>query len=603
MPIRVEHGPNLAAVGQLAYRTGQYEYRNKRRTELERLAMQQAEMRQRAQQQQQQIAATLQGQRMSHMGAMQRLQQAQQFGQINAEQANQWQVQADVQKQQNQVIWGKQLGQNQLDLANMNAGIADQKQIQNIQNAHRQEQAFQNLNPAGEGEWLNIGKQKVAARLDKKVDPAELPGVIAALDAKQAALVDQDEYTYGKKNKVGYEAPDMWDEDGQVTRIRFVPGVDSTGTPIVKYKQPTSRFTTGPDGNQEEIPLTTQEYAEQGNSSVTINGYVIPTEWDEDLGRMKQVQGVKGEMTDERRAQEEEKDRAEAEREAKKKWDFDREKDRQDVVANYDEDDDFDREPPAIVKLALDPVAWRNNFKYPEEPRFDLTETNNPPVPQAQQAQAVPLEQQPVAPPAIGGPVGQQPVAPQGPMAGQPQPVAPEQAQAPVSKEFEAVPVEYHPRKQWGDTPIKSTPEGYKMLGRVSIYAIAQEDQQALYQERQREAKVLPWDSTKQGNVSPGSLANALKRGELEYGAKVDLSKDNSPFAAAWKKATGSDVLVINDNLMWKLLSPGLTEEQQRELWQHMYTQKKEHFEYYGEPGDFPSDNMMRFRERVEWIQ
>ena len=104
MPIRVEHGPNLAAVGQLAYRTGQYEYRNKRRTELERLAMQQAEMRQRAQQQQQQIAATLQGQRMSHMGAMQRLQQAQQFGQINAEQANQWQVQADVQKQQNQVI-------------------------------------------------------------------------------------------------------------------------------------------------------------------------------------------------------------------------------------------------------------------------------------------------------------------------------------------------------------------------------------------------------------------------------------------------------------------------------------------------------------------
>ena len=673
MPIRVEHGPNLAPIGQLAYQTGQLEYRNKRRTELERLAMLQAQMRQKAQQQQNQIAATLQGQKMSHMGAMQRLQQAQQFGQINAEQANQWQVQADVKAQENRVLWGKQMGQNQLDLANMNAGIADQKVVQRVQNAHRQDQAFQNLNPAGEGEWLNIGKQIVAAGNNQKIPPQELDGHIAQLRAQQDALVDQDEMTYGKKNKVGYEAPDMWDADGQVTRIRFVPGVDSTGTPIVKYKQPTSRFTTGPDGNQEEIPLTTQEYAEQGNGSVTINGYVIPTEWDEDLGRMKQVQGVKGEMTDERRAQEEEKDRAEAERERHEKWDFDSEKKRQDVLANYEgPDSHLDEEAPAIVRMALDPVAWRNNFKYPKEPRFDLTETNNPPVPQAQQNQvvplddaapAVPLEQQPVAPvapQAIGGPV-QQPVAPvgEGAMfdsydpananqvagglavypgakstgligeagyrtqkkyntdAGAPveqPPVAPVAApaaggiggpapQAPVSKEFEAVPPEYHPRKQWGDTPIKSTPEGYKAMGPVSIYAIAPEDQQAVYQERQREAKILPWDSEERGGVSPGTIANALKNGPLEYGAKVDLSKDNSPFSAKWKEETGSDVLVINDNLMFKLLSPGLTAEQQAELQQRIYTQKKKHFEYYGEPSDFPSDNMNRFQQRIQGIQ
>jgi len=336
MPIRVEHGPNLAPVGQLAYQTGQLEYRNKRRTELERLAMLQAQMRQKAQQQQQSIQATLQGQKMSHMNAMQRLQLGQHFGQINAEQANQWQVQADVKAQENKMIWGKQLGQNQLDLANMNAGIADQKAIQRVQNAHRQEQAFQNLNPAGEGEWLNIGKQIVAAGNNQKIPPQELEGHIAQLRAQQDALVDQDEYTYGKKNKVGYEAPDMWDTDGQVTRIRFVPGVDSTGTPIVKYKQPTSRFTTDPDGNQLEIPLTTQEYAEQGNDSVTINGYVYPTEWDEDLGRMKQVQGVKGEMTDERRAQEEEKARAEAEDKRHEKWYIDREHDRQELKAKLE---------------------------------------------------------------------------------------------------------------------------------------------------------------------------------------------------------------------------------------------------------------------------
>ena len=188
-------------------------------------------------------------------------------------------------------------------------------------------------------------------------------------------------------------------------------------------------------------------------------------------------------------------------------------------------------------------------------------------------------------------------------MAGQPQPVAPEQAQAPVSKEFEAVPAEYHPRKQWGDTPIKSTPEGYKMMGPVSIYAIAPEDQPAVYQERQREAKVLPWNSEERGGISPSSIAATIKSGELEYGAKVDLSNDNSAFAAAWKKATGQDVLVINDELMFKLLSSNLTEEQQAELQQKIYTQKKKHFEYYGEPSDFPSDNVQRFQQRAQGIQ
>ena len=146
------------------------------------------------------------------------------------------------------------------------------------------------------------------------------------------------------------------------------------------------------------------------------------------------------------------------------------------------------------------------------------------------------------------------------------------------------------------------TLEGYKMMN-TPIYAVHPKDRQAVYQARQREAKVLPWDSTKQGNVSPGSLANALKRGELEYGAKVDLSKDNSAFAAQWKELTGQDVLVINDDLMFKLLSSGLTEEQKAELQQLIYTQKKKHFEYYGEPSDFPSDNMLQFQQRVQEIQ
>ena len=373
MPIRIEHGPNLAPIGQLAYRTGQLEYRNKRRTELERLAMQQAEMRQRAQMQQQQIASSLQGQKMSQMGAMQRLAMGQQFGQINAQQAQQEAAKVAIQAQENKMLWYKQLGQNQLDLANLNAGLGDQRAIQHIQNNHRQEQAFQNLNPAGEAQWLDIGKQIVAAGLDQKIPPQELPGYIAQLKQKQDALEDQDEFTYGKKNKVGYEAADMWDEDGQATRIRFVPGVDSTGTPIVKYKLPTSKFITGPDGNQLETPLTPQEIADQGNNSVTINGYILPTEFDTDLGFFKQVPNATGEMTPERRAEEAERDRAEekekrdiAKEEALEKrrndWYIAREKDRQDMVVERD----------ARVEdrgIAGDPVLWHEAYPFPERPQ------------------------------------------------------------------------------------------------------------------------------------------------------------------------------------------------------------------------------------------
>ena len=62
MGIRVEYGPSAVAVGELAYRTGQNEYRKERRSQLEKLAMQQAEMRQRSQMQQIGIMADLKGQ-------------------------------------------------------------------------------------------------------------------------------------------------------------------------------------------------------------------------------------------------------------------------------------------------------------------------------------------------------------------------------------------------------------------------------------------------------------------------------------------------------------------------------------------------------------
>ena len=106
---------------------------------------------------------------------------------------------------------------------------------------------------------------------------------------------------------------------------------------------------------------------------------------------------------------------------AREKWYTEREKDRQDAIVkrNAELDD---------PGLEADPVRWHETYAFPEykEPRFDLTETNNPPVPPAQQDQVIPLEQQPVAPVADAGDVN---IGPQGglPGLGQPMPAPEEQ--------------------------------------------------------------------------------------------------------------------------------------------------------------------------------
>ena len=445
MPIRVEHGPNLAPVGQLAYQTGQLEYRNKRRTELERLAMQQAEMRQRAQQQQNQIAASLQGQKMSHMNAMQRLAVGQQFGQINAEQANQWKVQADVKAQENRMIWGKQLGQNQLDLANLNAGLADQKGIEKLQWNQEWAGYKQTLNPTGQAAILENERLRQIELNSPKNNPAEHGNINAQFDNNKQNIINDKANTVDAELQPGTQSvhiahsltPDQVVEKdpeirkrneamvGQPKVYKTVKVRNPDGSVVYEYTPATTKMIEGPDGNMLELPLSAQQIHDNTTTIVRRGGRDY-------LGHLNSTNGIyevddnaKPIDTPEWLAQQAEIKRAEAEREAKRKWDTEREKDRQNVIANYEGPDSHPgEEAPAIVRMALDPVKWRNNFKYPEAP-----------VPQAQQDQviplddaapAVPLEQQPVAPVADAGDVN---IGPQGglPGLGQPMPAPEEQ--------------------------------------------------------------------------------------------------------------------------------------------------------------------------------
>jgi hypothetical protein len=586
MGIRVEYGPSAASLGRLAYETGVGQYENKRRSELEALAMQQAEMRQKAMMQQQSLLASLRGQQMSHMSAMQRLQAGQYYGQINSQQAHQRSLQLAEDAREHSLNLAEVHNEDTIERTKLRMGMENQQAWEQASFKLEMTNGYDNLNAAGKQAKMQ-GLQELAELYnDPKLNPQERPQYIQQKKAELRQINENPLYHIGKDQQIGFirkvgrmrDGNHMWNEERVGTR----------GTPDDWRKTP-NLIRVDARGAKSEITMaqwlagTKHIYEVNGQpwmSRADVNGNWIDEPVDtsrEDLAR-RELQAEKRQH----------------ELDVRKMWHGLDETTRGTIYKDQTFDD-FRREHPFDIDQPSEgAIRGGQQIQRPaQETHIPLRTVFPSRVGMGEpSAPAVDAPAPPVAPQAPAAP----PVAPQAP-------AAPTATPRRVSKEFETVPVEFHPQKQWGDTPIKSTLEGYKALGRVSIYAIAPEDQQAVYQERQREAKVLPWDSAERGGVSPETIANALKNGPLEYGAKVDLSKDNSPFADAWKKATGQDVLVVNDELMWKLLSPNLTEEQQAELQQQIYTQKKEHFEYYGEPGDFPSANVQRFQQRVQGIQ
>jgi hypothetical protein len=624
MPIRVEHGPYLAPIGQLAYRTGQLEYRNKRRTELERLAMQQAEMRQRAQMQQQQIASSLQGQQMSQMGAMQRLAMGQQFGQINAQQAQQWQVQADIQDQQNKMIWGKRLGQNQLDLANLQAGLADQKTIKNIQWEHKWNDVKNNLNQNGEAAYLENQTNRIKALNNPKNPPGSEAEINAQFDAQEQQITSDPNNIVGKENKKGWTESYRVAPNGDVESDKVLVSHDpNSGQAIYQYPIRTYNEVeiNNPDGSVtiQRVPRTQEEMDAIQYRDIVVNGRTYIGSWNSDTGRYD-ADVNKPVETEKEKAQDRYNDALERHDDNVHRWEANQPK----HSANYlaakqqylDHGDDPAPFPTFEVWSVLNNVPPRPTP--PVEPDWagfqnveDVISLGDKPRPGAIGA--------PSAPGALGAPGA--PGAPG--MAGDPnapppfmepefrlqsesdfadlKPQMPQEPQEPPSEEFKAVPPKYHPRKQYSRTYKYDAPEKYDMMN-MPMNAIDPADRQAVYEQRQRISRVLPWDSATHGTIGPRSIINIIRQPN-SYGLKIDLTKDTSAagklMAEAWQEQTGSTVIKVNEDLMWRLLSPGLSEEESNQLIDRIYTEKKQHFEFYGEAEHFQNNRMQDFMQRV----
>lgn len=242
MAIRVEHGPSMVPVGRLAYRTGQNEYINRRRRELESLREQQADRQMRAAMQvsdinagfqrlQMQNAADQQQMQQQQQFQMQMMQAGQQFDQQQAQQQNEW-LNERVELGHENAVNLAQMG-NQFDLDRMEREyeLEDQeaaKRIRQAKRAKREQERWGKYNTQTKDLITSLQQQKKdikkSSELNDEQKQAALDEINAELkEIERAVPGDGSDYFKDAHLQAGYYGPDPNDprrhlhnkEDGQ----------------------------------------------------------------------------------------------------------------------------------------------------------------------------------------------------------------------------------------------------------------------------------------------------------------------------------------------------------------------------------------------------
>ena len=290
MPIRVEHGPNLAPIGKLAYQTGQLEYRNKRRTELERLAMQQAEMRQRAQMQQRQltqqatiqqgnwfmdqqrIGAAFRQQHQQQQNAMGVLQQQQKWGVLNADVAHQRKLALAEDVRNHAEMMADRNGQNLIDRIKLTQGLADESEMSRIQYKSLTDN-FDKLSMEGQkfvtGTWQAIQSMKKDVRVPEEQKLQREQEMMGEIYGAWKNPI----YTDLGERGIGHKTPLVSDDDGNtlVNRVRTGPGPED-------YRNEWASTYKRDDG--QEVPITKEMRLAAERSVVEIDGFKFLQEYD-----------------------------------------------------------------------------------------------------------------------------------------------------------------------------------------------------------------------------------------------------------------------------------------------------------------------------------
>lgn len=300
MGIRVEYGPSAVSVGELGFRTGQNEYLNKRRAELEEQAMRQMEMRNRSQMQQMGIVADMQQQQHREAGAMARLQMQHQMGQQDQDAQFAHQLKMAEDARQHAMDLQDVFGQRAVDQAILNHNLGNADDLQRIQNKQIEDMFANDLNQAGIDKGMGIMDQIQKLQKDPRVKPEDAQQQIQQLQDELMGLAKDPMNTIAKEERIGFTQKWGPDVDGNRALTRTRVGENE----YVYAKNFTKKVKSVDENGQEiwnEIRINEQEFDDMYVPKPTWDKGILTTwDWDMETGELtKSTQIAKNPNQDE----------------------------------------------------------------------------------------------------------------------------------------------------------------------------------------------------------------------------------------------------------------------------------------------------------------
>ena len=288
MPIKISHGPSAVAVGNLAYRTGQLQYLNKRREEEERQQMQAAEMAQKQLMHQQGLQADLFQSHRREQGAMQRLQMQQQFGQIEQQDLFNHQLgMADAQRKQAEQIRlaGHEDDMNQIKLRN---NLASDKDLAQMRMGQYTSMYQNSLNEDGKQHLMGLFDQINKIKQDTRISPDQQQEQIDQLWQTVDTLDEDPLYSIGKEDAIGFSEGWGHANDGEslFIRTRMPDGSWSHRPSLARKREGAIDPMTG-QATMEDYNLNEKDWWKNNTTSWIENGMVHTLAPDLDTGRME----------------------------------------------------------------------------------------------------------------------------------------------------------------------------------------------------------------------------------------------------------------------------------------------------------------------------
>lgn len=289
MPIKISHGPSAVAVGNLAYRTGQLQYLNKRREEQERQQMQAAEMTQKQMMHQQGLQVDLFQAHQREQGAMARLRMQHQMGQVEQKDLFNHQLgMADAQRQHAEQLRlaGHEDQVNQIKLRN---NLASDKDLANVRMNQYTSMYASKLNDAGKQHMMGLFDQINKLKQDTRISPEEQQKQIEQLWGQIDTLDENELYVIGKEEAIGYSEGWGSADDGEALFIRQrMPDGTWSYKPNLKRRRRSKVIDprTG-EAEMEDYSLSEKKWWKNNTTSWVENGMVHSLAPDLDTGRLQ----------------------------------------------------------------------------------------------------------------------------------------------------------------------------------------------------------------------------------------------------------------------------------------------------------------------------